>query len=860
MDVMVHHANQKLRLLIIYRPPDQKASIFLSEFADLIASYSLLSGKLIILGDFNFHVDISTNSDAQRLLSLLDSMNLQQHVDQPTHIGGHTLDLVITRLCELTINNIHYDDSSGSDHFTVMSSVSIPKPKRETKVIECRKFKQINFEKFKDDINNSQLHSASSTSASEAVELFNRVLLQLLDNHAPCKHKTITLRPDKPWHNEEIRAAKLKRRELEMQWRQSGLAIHRQSFKDQRNLVSNMCETAKTQYYREQMAKANNPKDLYKVANNLLHRKSSSVLPGYTSAADLADRFANFFTTKIVQIRDNLAASETDDIIEDTDLDILMPKAPQSLLSTLEPATQDEVSKLIRESTNKSCSLDPCPTWIIKECQGELLPVITHIINLSLSTSIMPDALKEALINPLIKKALLNSEIFKNYRPVSNLTYISKLIERVVAIRVKSHLKVNGLYEIMQSAYMEYHSTETALVKVQNDLLQAVDKDGAAILVLLDLSSAFDTIDHAILITTLRDRFGITGTALKWFESYLSGRFQTVIINGSCSKRMPLQFGVPQGSGLGPLLFILYAQPIADIIRAHGLLFHIYADDTQIYISFNPKSRESIETTLQKVSACVLALKRWMKKHSLKFNDTKTEVLVVTTPNEIVKDLIPTVEIGNSSIIPTSKVRNLGVQFDSMLNLEHHVNTICRNAYFQIRSIGHIRKYLDTDSAKTITHALVTSRLDYCNSLLYGLPDRLLHKLQRVQNTSARLVSRLRKYDHISSTLVDLHWLPVHHRIDFKILVLTYQALNGDGPQYIKDMLVPYKPARSLRSQSSQLLKVPITRLSTFGDRSFEKASAVLWNKTPLAIRTSPTLGTFKSRLKTHLFKCAFNV
>ena len=856
MDVSVMHDNQKLHIIVLYKPPDTSAhKLFLTEFADLIANCSLSSGKLVVLGDFNYHVDKFDNSDSQAFLNVLTSMNMVQHVHQPTHKLGRTLDLILTRPCELTLDEIYCDDTSTSDHFTVICNMSISKPKRETKSIEFRKFKQIDIQEFKNDILHSKLSSSSEKTVVSATQAYNKVLSELLDKHAPKKSKMITVRPDKPWHNNDIRDAKKERRRREQQWRETGLEVHREMFKSQRNLVNEMCETAKTDYYQDQLTTADKSKTVFKVANNLLHRGSSTPLPSHSSAADLAERFANFFSDKIVQIINELVTSD----IDIDDLDTSIPSAPQSLLTAFEPSTEEEISKLLSQSANKSCPLDPCPTWIIKECQQELLPVITEIVNLSLSTSIMPEDLKEALLNPLIKKMTLNAEIFKNFRPVSNLTYLSKLIERVVAVRLGNHLKDNGLYELLQSAYQAEHSTETALVKVQNDLLKAVDKDGAAVLVLLDLSAAFDTIDHAILINTLRDRFGITSSALQWIKSYLSGRFQTVIINGAHSRKVSLEFGVPQGSGLGPLLFVLYAQPVADIIRSFGLDFHIYADDTQIYVSFNPKSPEDISQSMERISKCVSALKKWMTIRWLKFNDAKTEVIVISTPHQIKQHPIPSMQVGASTITTSNSVRNLGVQFDSILNLEEHVSNTCKSAYFQIHCIGRIRKYLSTESAKTITHALVTSRLDYCNSLLFGLPNTLINKLQRVQNTAARLVSGKRKFDHISDTLADLHWLPIHKRIHFKILTLTYKAFNGHGPQYIRDMIEPYVPTRSLRSDSQKLLTVPKFRLSTFGGRSFEYGAALLWNRTPIDIRNSPTLQTFKSRLKTHYFQACFH-
>ena len=231
--------------------------------------------------------------------------------------------------------------------------------------------------------------------------------------------------------------------------------------------------------------------------------------------------------------------------------------------------------------------------------------------------------MKIALITPLLKKILLDPETLKNFRPVSNLSYISKLIERVVAERLNYHLTSNNLHEVLQSAYEKFHSTETALLKVQNDLLMSIDADGGAILVLLDLSAAFDTIDHSVLLNRLSD-LGIHGAVLSWFKSYLTGRRQSVKIKGQRSSERDLPFGVPQGSVLGPILFTIYTIPLGNIARSHGLLYHLYADDNQLYLSFRPLDPASLKCSLDSVLKCVDEIKEWLSANFLKFNGDKT--------------------------------------------------------------------------------------------------------------------------------------------------------------------------------------------------------------------------------------------
>ena len=197
-----------------------------------------------------------------------------------------------------------------------------------------------------------------------------------------------------------------------------------------------------------------------------------------------------------------------------------------------------------------------------------------------------PDVLKEATVTPILKKASLDWNTLKNYRPVSNVNFLCKLIEKAAINQVNEHLESNALDEVMQSAYKCRHSTETALLRVKEDIVKALDCNKAVFLIMLDLSATFDTIDHSILFNRLAVDFGIKGTVLNWFKSYMTGRSFRVCVGGTKSETMSLQFGVPQGSIIGPKAITMYSQPVAEIIRRHGVQYHIYADDTQLYVAF----------------------------------------------------------------------------------------------------------------------------------------------------------------------------------------------------------------------------------------------------------------------------------
>ena len=308
--------------------------------------------------------------------------------------------------------------------------------------------------------------------------------------------------------------------------------------------------------------------------------------------------------------------------------------------------------------------------------------------------------------------------------------------------------------------------------------------------------------------------------------------------------------GIPQGSVMGPLLYTLYSAPLYDVITAHGLHAMMYADDTQLYIMFNSNQRAE---SANRLSLCVSDLMCWAGQNMLKINDAKTEVLHFSS--RFNRNYCPLrVTVGDCEIVPVDSARNLGAMFDKHVTMDDQVKNACRSTASALRSIGHIRHYLTNEATKTLVHSFVTSRLDCNNSLLYGVPQRNLQKLQMLQNAAARLVTRAPRRCHTSQILQDLHWLTVENRIKFKLLLLTYKALNDSSPSYITDLLSPYVPARNLRSSERHLLQVPHTSTHSYGERAFQVAAPTLWNSLPTHIRQSPTIHIFKKVLKTHLF------
>jgi hypothetical protein len=346
--------------------------------------------------------------------------------------------------------------------------------------------------------------------------------------------------------------------------------------------VNETLQQAKEAYFSEKVAScAGDQKKLFKVVNSLLQRNGKSPLPMLGSDKETSEEFSKFFNSKIDKIRTIITQGSTT-AAHDEQVTFQHTKELNSWPLT----SMDEVLKIVKDSPAKHCSLDPIPSWLFSDAVHECLPFIVDLFNTSLTNGECPMDFKHTVVTPLLKKETLDHNVFNNYRPVSNLPYISKILEKVVAARIKDHLQSCDLLESLQSAYRQHHSTETALVKVFNDLALALDEKKVGILVLLDLSAAFDTIDQDILLKRCSNVFGITGSALSWIKSYMTGRTQSVNIKGVHSDPQVLKCGMPQGSVLGPLLFTMYTTPLGALLRACDSSFHLYPDDTQLYLVF----------------------------------------------------------------------------------------------------------------------------------------------------------------------------------------------------------------------------------------------------------------------------------
>ena len=328
-----------------------------------------------------------------------------------------------------------------------------------------------------------------------------------------------------------------------------------------------------------------------------------------------------------------------------------------------------------------------------------------------------------------------------------------------------SNQKRCELMPVLQSAYRSGHSTESCLRKVMSDILDAADSGEVSLVGLLDLSAAFDTVDHEILLHRLRSSFGIGGVILDWIGSFLTNRTQAVVFRGERSSVCRLNCGVPQGSVLGPLLFILYTADVIRIAGSMGVKVHCYADDTQLYIS---GSEKDVTMTASRMIDCINAISTWMSSNRLKLNGDKTQFIWMGSRQRLMKIQQTALFVQGAELSPLSSVRDLGFIMDSKLTMSDHVSSVVRSCFFQLRQLRSVRHSLPVEARRSLIHCFISCRIDYCNANLYGISGILLRRLQTVLNAAARLVVDAGKRQHMTPIFKDLHWLPVKERILYK--------------------------------------------------------------------------------------------
>jgi exonuclease III len=654
-------------IVVIYRPGSSPiTSLFFTELTELLERVSIAADNLIITGDINIRLERVSDSSTIELMDIFSCYGIKQYVQDVTHDAGGTLDVVCMRHDNVEVS-IDIIDTGLSDHRMLLWQMETTPYSRTTyRTVTRRRWSEFDFRRFADELVSSSLCDCQQWLNGDVNDLaicYNAVLTELLDRQVPLKSVTVRDRSSSTWFDNECRTAKRALRRTERNMRNarkastSNVGIQLENkYKDQCQAYHNLINSKCSQYWLNEVhMHQDHPGKLWHTLNDVMGRaRKNSVNVNNVTASDLHE----FFDKKIEAVRESTKNAPKPHFTS-------CPSSSQ--LSKFNMITCEQILKSVAALPNKQCSLDPLPTWLLKQCIEYLAPFLSYLFNLSLQTGTVPTFFKSAYITPILKKSDLDSSDVKSYRPISNLSVLSKLLERLVSQQFLSYLNSNHLIPDCQSAYRAYHSTETAIIKVCSDILQALDSGKAALVTLLDLSAAFDSVDHDTLIKRLEISFGINGTVLDWFKSYLSLRVQYVTFSDTVSTPSTVQYGVPQGSVLGPILFITYTADVLKLVHDCGLSSHCYADDNDVYGSCKMDEYKELSN---KVSSCIDSISLWMKANRLQLNPSKTELMWCSSTRLASKAPSEPVRIDDTLVPPVKCVGNLGIHLDENLTNE----------------------------------------------------------------------------------------------------------------------------------------------------------------------------------------------
>ena len=583
---------------------------------------------------------------------------------------------------------------------------------------------------------------------------------------------------------------------------------------------------------------------MQKLLNELTGTLQEKILPYECDDTKLAANFSAYFDEKVLKLMNDLGPSndDTSDNLNQAHVD------PQAEFRSFNEVDSEEVEKFISATKKTFNANDPYPIKDICNANNFnlIIEIFTRITNLSIKSSSFPQSEKVAIVHPLYKGEG-DANNYKYYRPVSNLSFLSKIIEKIILKQLHEFLHINNILPENQSAYRPNHSTETCLTAVLNDLLGFLDKGKIGLLFMLDLSAAFDTVNHEVLINDLND-LGIRGDVLKWITEYLRGRSFHVQINRKFSQKIPLNQGVPQGSVLGPILFLLYVRGLSRLFSSRLVPHQQFADDSQGYESF-----DLTNVSWQRIQTLIMEIKSWLKIKFQKLNEDKTKFMLVGSKRklkEFLKHYNQTyISLNNFKIKLLHEVKDLGIFLDENLSLHSQVKRVIKSCNHQIRNLYFVKKYITTKCLKMLVVHQILSRIDYCNSIYINLPNYLLRKLQMCMNKAARLIHGIGLADRVTPCLIALHWLPIKARLIYKVCCIVKNTLLTQQPAYLKVHLIPTR----------NRLQVPRIYTS-YGRRMYQYYAPFLYNSLPRALKESTNIQKFKKLLKTHLFSLAYDL
>jgi len=822
---------------VFYQPSseDTKKQEWIEKLDSILGYVKTIWDKTVIIaGDTN--IDLLKNSTiTDNYREVLDTYDMTCHIDKPTRKGVKTIDHIISNL---QIAKILYSDvlpcPSISDHDAPYIVVNIPTNKFETRYKYIRNMKNFDLTNFINDASTLPFSLVYTfDNADDQLDTLNKLLLSVIDNHAPLT-KTKFTRPPAPWMKDiQISDLQRKRDKLRKKAHETQTESDWKDYRDVRNLIKTEIKQKKTKFYKTILTSRKN-KEIWKIIHRILHPSKK------TLKAD-PKKLNVFFNETSERLVGKNKRSDQEIIHYINNL----RDCENSF--ALNEIIYEETLKCIKSLRN-DCSTghDNIPVNFIKPIAEYIASPLTFIINNYIKESKFPSEWKIARISPIPK---IDKPIeLKDYRPISILPILSKVYEKLVLKQLTKYIEEQNIYHQYQSGYRKNHSTTTLLLKLYDDIKCSMQRSELTVAIFADYSKAFDTIDFYTLISKMHT-LNFSKPFLSWIFNYLSHRQHFVQIDTNLSTNLISNYGVPQGSILGPILFNLCVTDMNNLVPESECIQ--YADDSTIYQHCKPSDITKCINNLEKD---ITSISKWSNETNLIFNTNKTKYMTICSSqlsrHHQIKERKFMINCNGTTLDRVDKYKLLGMMIDDKFTFNEHIKKVLKECYSTLQILKKLKRYTSFKSRKMLVESLILSKIDYCNIIFIDLPKYQLNRLQKLQNISAGFV--LQKYA-TQEDVVSLKWLLVNERINFNISKFIFKCIRSDEiPENLK---IALSKRRTLRTNRDKLEFNSQHQQKSY----FLEYATKIYNELPHDIKSNENLNECFTKLKGYFLDISFS-
>ena len=843
---LVNH-NKHILFGLFYRPPNSDTNYYTNIENSIALAVDTGIAEIIITGDFN--LNLLNPQTARKIETFCTIFSLYQSINKPTHYTENSSSLIdivlVSNKDNLILSGVGepFLNQEIRYHCPVYGILKFSKPKQKTFTRHIWSYDNGNYNLLRNTAATLNWAAFHDDDIDVYANNINTAITKIANECIPNRYVRV-YPSEPPWITSFLKSQIRKRKRAYRKAKRTNSLSHWSSFKRLRNKVVSMIRDSKKLYYDKVADKLKaetlTAKDWWSTLKTVISPNSKSSIPAlesndiiYTNDRDKANVLNNFFQSQTILDEQNAVLPE------------FCTNATAAMLTNI-VLTPLEVESVLKTLTiGKATGPNGISNRILRELSKELSTPFCSLFNQSLRTGNVPTSYKEANVCPTPKKG--DKSLVSNYRPISLLNSEAKLLERLVFKHLFNHLRDNNLLSPLQSGFIPGDSTVNQLTFLYNTFCKALDSGKEVRAVFCDISKAFDRVWHSGLLYKLQVA-GVTGEVLDWFKSYLLNRKQRVVLPGAVSDWTPICAGVPQGSILGPLLFLLY---INDIVLDIGSNIRLFADDTSLFIIVdNPVAAANcLNNDLDKIS-------QWAATWLVSFNPTKTESITIS--RKFNKAQHPPIFMQNHQILEIDNHKHLGIYFSNDCTWHYHIDHIKEKAWFRINVMRKLKFKLDRKSLETIYIAFIRPLLEYGDVIWDNCTQYEKHELEKIQNEAARIVTGATKLVSLNALYNEICWDTLEKRRNDHKLTLFYKMKCNIAPNYLSS-LVPRSVSiiSQYNLRNSNDLQTIDARTAQYYN-SFLPSSVRNWNNLPVEVRQSASVNSFKQSLnknKTHVPK-----